>query len=275
MANRRGLRLVVFLFLFHSNLIWSIEFKPWIGNYLEIEAYNSILHQRYQKLAVDSSFVSYRSTDSFLSTSLCSTVVPDFSIQFELTDAFTRQQWGEIDHFSFAGRYEWTNDIWGDFLTFTSGFIFTKAFKNSLRDLSSFHHGKGEAEVFISVGKELSIANEEWMSRWWGTFGMGAAERGSPWIRGNLAYQFRVCPLQEWGFFINSLWGLGHKRIHINHFRGYGSIQHQSVDVGLSYTYIIKYLGNIELAYSYRPFARNFPAQTHLFLLSVYTSFGL
>lgn len=255
---------------------WSLEYRPWIGEYLEFEWRNSLLYQNYNALAIDSSYKKRSSNDLFLTTDLSNVIAPDFSVEAELTLARTRKQsWG-VDHFSLAGRYVWSDDVWGDPITVTTGFVFTQAFLSSLRDISSFHHGRSEGELFISLGKEVAIEGEEWVSRCWGMVAIGSAiQRRSPWIRSVVAYDHRICRLHEIGVFANTLWGLGFKTLDPEDFHGYGSIQHQSVDLGLRYTYILQYVGHLNLEYSYRIYARNFPAETHLLLLNFLYTFGL
>lgn len=253
---------------------WGIDTKPWLGNLYEFEWHSSAVYQSFSSVASDSHFEKYSSDDFFLNRSL-SNSCESFGVEVEVTGARTRKQLWDIDHFSVTGRYVWTNDIAGDPLSFTTGVNLSKCFHRSLHDLSSFHHGLGEAEFFVSIGAETEKDDIQWLKRGWGVFGIGIAERGSPWLRGQLAYEFRLCTYHEIGFQLNTLWGLGSKRLRPHDFHGYGPIQHQSLDLGLRYTYLIEFVGNIGLEYYYRPYARNFPAQAHRVILSMLYTFGL
>lgn len=252
---------------------WATERQPWIGNYMEFEWRNSLRYQRYSFITSDSQFEHYSSQDFFLNMSLSNALDAQFSLEGEFVLAKTRHQRG-VDHLRFTGRYVWLDDVAGDDISLTTGLSFTYAFLRALRDISSFHHGRGEGELFISFGKEMAL-EEQWERRWWAVFGLGIAERGSPWLRGDLTYETRICMNHEWRAFVHTLWGLGHKKLHSDDFHGYGSIQHQSVDLGLRYTYLIDFFGSASAEYSYRVYARNFPAQTHQFLLSILYTFGL
>jgi hypothetical protein len=158
----------------------------------------------------------------------------------------------------------------------TTGATFTQSFVSSLKDISSFHHGRSEAEIFLSFGREEPLElTMTWASRWWGVLGIGVAERGSPWVRGDFAYEYRASLESEWRFFVNTLWGLGHKYLHWHHFHGYGPIDHRSIDIGLRYTYLIEYVGHINFNYSYRVYAYNFPAHAHQVMIQFLYTFGL
>lgn len=251
------------------------ERQPWVGNFLEFEWRNSLLYQSYSKIASGSHLCSHSSDDFFITTSL-SNSVGEISLELEATAAHTRRQsWG-IDQLRATGRYMWMDDLLGDPFSLTIGATFTQSFVSSLKDVSSFHHGRSEAELFLSVGQDESLElTMTWASRWWGVLGMGCAERGSPWIRGDLVYEYRSCLDSEWRFFVNTLWGLGERRLHWHDFHGYSSIGHQSVDLGVRYTYLFEYMGNLSVDYSYRVYAYNFPAHTHQVMLRFLYLFGL
>lgn len=253
---------------------WGIERQPWIGNYFEFEWRNTLLYQTYPTIAEGTHLVRHSSSDFFLTTSLSNALDPQFSVELEATLAYTRRQQGGMDNFRLAGRYVWLDDIAGDPMSFTTGLVLTQSFVASLHDISSYHHGRSEAELFLSFGKENPL-DVKWNSRGWGVLGIGIAERGSPWLRGDLTWEYRLCPQHEIKLFTHTLWGLGSKELHPRHFHGYGSIDHQSIDLGLGYTYLIDYFGLFSFEYSSRVYAKNFPAQTHRFLFRLTSTFGL
>lgn len=279
LAKRRTTRFITSVLLcalpcFHT-FCESVEYRPWIGNYYEFEFRNSMLYQSYPAIACDSSLHHASSDDFFLSSSLSNAVDPSFSLEAEVVAAKTRKQCWGIDHFNLAGRLVWLDDISGDCITLTTGFVLTQTFDNSLSDISSFHHGTAEAEFFLSFGAETMWEDDDWVERWWGMTGIGIGDRGSPWLHGQYAYERRFCTNHEFLFRMNTLWGLGNNKIRIHDFHGYGSIQHQSIDLGIRYTYLIDFFGNASVDYSYRIYARNFPAQTHQILVSLLYTFGL
>lgn len=259
--------------LFLPALGTCVDYKPWLGEMLEFEWRNSVFYQTYPEVASGSHFKKKSSDDYFLNTSL-STSYMEYGLELEATEAWTKRQSGDIDNLKATLRYVWLDDIAGDPISLTSGLSFTQSFVPSLHDISSFHHGRREFELFLSLGKEKACG-EVWVRRWWTVLGCGIAERGSPWLRLNAAYDVRASERQEWRLFCNTLWGLGEHRLHVHHFDGYGSIEHRSIDLGVRFTYLIDYFGSLSFQYSNRVYARNFPARTSVFMVELLYLFGL
>lgn len=252
----------------------ATEMKPWLGNLYEFEFRPFLIYQGYSHLSTGSSSEKYSSNDLFLNLSLTNSVEL-FGLEAEILGAKTRHQKYDVDQIKLTGRAILQDDISGDPIGLIAGLSFIQAFRPSVYDVSSFHHGFSEAEIFLSVGKENSLGMD-WISRWWAIFALGtAADRGSPWIRFDLAYEKVFGEKQEIRLFCNTLWGTGNKRLHLCDFEGYGPIQHQSVDLGFRYTYLIDYFGTASLEYSYRVHARNFPEYTHRVIAQVLYTFGL
>lgn len=266
-------RFFTFFFLIGIDQASATEFQPWLGNLYELELRTSFIYQDYTWFSSGPHLKKYSSNDLFFNASLAGTL-PAFGIEVEATQARTRRQKGNLDQLKVTGRYVWQDDIAGDPLSLTTGLSIIYALPYSLRDRSSFHHGRAEAELFLSIGKETP-QEAVWISRWWSVLGLGIADRGSPWLRFHLSYEKRLWVQHEMRIFMHSLWGLGDKRLHLHHFHGYGPIQHQSVDVGLRYTYLLEYFGSASLEYSYRIHARNFPVYTHQVLAQLLYTFGL
>lgn len=279
MVIRKGLDTVKsLLFLYVTCCSFSLaatQYLPWLGNLYEFEWRNSLLSQYYPHLASPSCCRHYSSNDLFVTSSLCNAIDTNFALEGELTLAHTtRQSWG-VDNFRLSGRYVWLDDVAGDLITLTTGAVLTQSFVPSLNDISSFHHGRSEAEIFVSFGRECSHGQPLWDSRMWGMLGIGFAERGFPWIRTLLAYEQRFCDCHEFRYMIETLWGLGHQRLCPHHFHGYGPIQHQSIDLSLRYTYLIEYFGALNIDYAYRIYARNFPERTQCVTIMLTKTFGL
>lgn len=61
----------------------------------------------------------------------------------------------------------------------------------------------------------------------------------------------------------------------MDHFKGYGSIQHNSVNLGFRYTHLLEYFGSLSFEYKGRVYARNFPVYANIFLVELRYDFGL
>lgn len=274
MVNSRRLYCLIALLLGYSGLIQGIELKPWFGNQLEFEFRPSLRCQSYRTIASDSKRLYKPANDLFWSFNLSNSPLPECSFELEATISNTRCHGNHVDALCIAGHYLWWDDVNGDPLSVMTGLIYTQAFSPSLRDIGAFHHGLYGIEAHISVGKERS-SGPNWVSRWWGVAAIGMAEQGSPWLRASLNYQFSPHENHHIGLFGCTLNGLGSRRLHPQHFRGYGAIDHHSIDVGLSYRYDIEYFGYAKIDYAYRVYAYNFPAEAHSVTFSLLYTFGL
>jgi hypothetical protein len=258
-----------------SAVSFATERMPWLGNIYELEGRASLFYQNYRFVESSKGDIHHSSNDFFLT--LSGGVVPceQTAVEVEMTGACTRHQHINVDNFRLTGRYNLLDDIAGDFITLTAGVTLTKAFRHSVHDFSSFHHGQWEGEIFLSIGNE-EACGEDWVARFWTVAGIGKADVGSPWVRADAAYEYITCPHHLIRFFANSLWGLGKEDISPKkHFKGYGPINHRSVDVGLRYTYVIDFCGEVSLEYFYRVYAKNFPEHVNGVILSYYFPFGL
>ncbi len=279
MVKRNGLYyLIVFLLPAFG---WSTQDLPWLGNFAELEWRNSMRYQTYHHLLHGKKALPYASDDQFIDSSL-STAIFEYGIELELVCAHTRKQRG-IDQFKITGRYVWMDDIAGDPLSLTSGFSFIESFEPSLHDPSSFHHGRGEGELFLSLGKEFNPGYNddeldilgEWHARGWGVLAIGTSPtRGVPWARFIVAYDKRIGLRHEFRLFSKGLYGFGDRNLHLDDFHGYGLIRHRSVEVGFRYTYLIEFFGSASIEYANRVYAYNFAANASQVTVEVLYTFG-
>jgi len=284
MAKRKGNSPLILLILWAiviPQVGFATQFEPWLGNFGELEWRNSIHFQTYHHLLRGSHPRPYASDDLFLESSLSGTIY-NFMLELEAVGANTRRQSG-IDQLKVTGKYVWDNDIAGDSLSLMTGLSFIQSFVPSLQDPSSFHHGRSETEIFVSIGKEFAydyyddlFYDANWSSRIWGMLAIGtAADRGSAWHRLMVAYERRFKENHEIKVFVNGLYGLGHQKFNLDHFHGYGSIRHGSIDLGFRYSYLIDFFGTASVEYSNRVYSRNFPAHVSQITLQVLYPFGL
>lgn len=263
------------LFLLTASCAEGTQLQPWLGNFYEFEVRSSFLYQGYSRLSVGNHTKKHSSNDLFLNLSICNSKPdPEVGLELELTQALTRRQKGEIDQIKLTGRYMWMDDIAGDSISVTPGFSYVQAFTNSLNDVSSFHHGLYNTELFVSIGKEKADETV-WGSHWWAVFALGVAEKGSAWLLCNLDYEMRFLKRHAFGAFLHTLIGFGGQGLHPHHFRGYGPVAHRSIELGLRYIYFIEYYGEASLEYSYRAYSRNFPLAAHRVMAQILFTFGL
>lgn len=146
--------------------------------------------------------------------------------------------------------------------------------KAALNDLSSFHHGKFEGTIQLAVGKELSY-NQFWSSRFWGVFGVGIADVGSPWLHLKLCAEKNFCDQHRWSIYVEGLFGMGGNALSCRHFNGYGPIAHGSVDLWVMYRRDFDCGFYATIGGNYRVYAYNFPKNAVSGLISVLYPFAL
>lgn len=276
------------LLLCLPSLLLSTELKPWLSKFAEIQSRATYLYQTYPLLASTERNKHYSSHDYFATLSLAVspyaglgplgpwwTGLP-IEIELEATCSDTHRHHWCFDNIRLTGRYRWLDDISGeDPVTLTTGLTLTQAWTLALKDPSSFHHGRTEAEAHVSIGKEISFM-EYWVSRGWGVLGIGIAERGSPWIRLDADWEHNFWECHYFRVFAHTLWGLGSHHLRAPPaFDGYGDVNHQSIDLGLRYTFVLDVWGDLILEYSYRVYSRNFPKAANLYLVSYHYPFGI
>ena len=264
------------LFLLLSSVgLAATEFSPWLGKDFEIETRAQCLYQSYHRVEGAEGPFKRHSNDYFYNFSAAFSAL-DYSAEIETTIANTHHQHPACDNVRLTGRYRLLNDIVDeDVFTITPGITLIQAFNHSLDDISSFHHGKLAGELHLAIGKEIPC-DAFWRSRTWAVVGIGCADHGSPWMRGDLYYERNWWDRQQLRWFLHTLWGFGHEDLEtLKHFGGYGSIRHQSIDFGVRYSYLFDSGLTFSLQYARRLYARNFPEQVNLLTANIFYPFGL
>lgn len=256
------MRFLIGCFLAIPTLIGAMELYPWSGRDFEFHPRMTQVFQTYPShrnyflgLGVEGSYDVWQA-------------------DLEVNLAHTEKLTFGFNDFRLTGRYRWMNDIVGEPVTINTGVTFIKATHHSLRDYNLFHHGVTEVELHAAMGKEFECG-DNWSYRFWGVGALGIANRGFPWVRVNLGWEKNWWDQYVFGLFIDTLWGLGHRRLHIHDFHGYGPVRHQSVDIGVKYEWLSKYDSVVTVSYAYRPYASNFPEHVNTFLVQWMIPFGI
>lgn len=199
----------------------------------------------------------------------------DYAAEIDLRLAESTYRNFGYDSLTISGRYLLADDVSGASpFSAIATLSVSSAARTAVRDLTSFHHGKLEGILHLSVGKE-SACGQFWTSRYWGTVGLGMADVGSPWLHARLCAEINHMDRHSGLIFVDGLVGFGQKDLSLHHFKGYGPIAHRSLDVGLNYKYAFEMGLNVDIGYSYRLVARNFPKHTNNFYLALGYPFGL
>lgn len=261
--------------------LFALKIEPWFAEPWEFELDSCYTYSRYRHVQNAIRPLKSPSNDHLVAFDLSVTPVfglaadaPwNYAIDLEFA-ATPRQSFG----FRSAGgqiRYLWLDDVSGDFASVTTGLDLRGVSHASLKDISCPYHSYANFELNTSIGKEWDRW-EYWIARAFAFVGLGTANRGYPWIRAIIAGEGNHHDLFEYKVYVQSYIGLGHrKKINIDHFHGYGLIQHRSIDLGASIRYIFKIWGSLSLDYTYRVYAHSFPEHVNFFTICYRLPFSL
>jgi hypothetical protein len=254
---------------------FTLDLSPWYPPEFEIQGRATYLYQHFTRVASSHHSFKYVSNDQFGFLD-AGVAYYDWFLEAQLTVADTRHRSFGVDNFSLMGRYKLADDVSAeDPFSIVVSAIITTATTQALRDIGSFHHGKFEGLCTLSIGKEFPCG-AEWLWHLWAVGGIGIADVGSPWYTTALNIERNFLNGSRWGGFIDGLFGTGGDDLKSrHHFRGYGPLQHRSIDLGIFYTRLFDSGSKLTLNYSRRVYARNFPEQTDRILISFLYPFSL
>lgn len=246
----------------------AFETRPWIGEFLEFQFTPSFTYRHYPSVEGAYNPSSYSSHDRFTNLDLSLGLEPwEAEVCVEFAD--TRRQSLGTQSAGMQVRYQWMNDITGGMLSFTSALNIRWASRRSLKDVSCPYHNEWNFELGNSLGKEF-VLGESSFFRPYAFLGVGQANKGRPWIRSIVCLQTVLKEKHQLAVLGDGYFGFGKsRRVNVDDFRGYANIFHQSIDVGVQYDYKISSIwGMISLFYSYRVFAKDFPAHANTFRIA-------
>lgn len=246
----------------------ALDVEPWLGELWEFHFIPAYTYDRYPSVQNGHPQLKSASNDHVVALGLGTACTPTSAFDVEMEFADTPRQ--SMGYRSAAGqyRYQWTNDSAGDAASFTTGFNVRGVSRHSLKDVSCPYASDINIEGTGALGKEWDHGSA-WLVRAFGFGALGIANHGSPWMR----FLFSIDGTQEcrhrYGLYCLGYFGFGAKTVvRTNHFHGWGSIRHQSVDVGVKYSYLFDIWGSLTVAYTRRVFAQSYPQDVNFFTIS-------
>jgi len=255
--------------LYLSENALATDYKPWYGRVLEIDTSVDVFMQAFSHVDTNCGSGKRLEFDTFVDLDASLAVWDGIAAELEVILAETRQHSFDMDAVRLTGRYQWFNDIVGDPVSLSTGLTLSTIFPPVRRNIATFDHGGCAAEAHVAIGKEVSCM-QYWTSRAWGVVGMGIADVGSPWIRGNLAWEHNWYDRHVIEIFSDSIWGLGNNHMNLYNFHGYGSVDYQAVDVGTRYSFQFDNGLVLSAGYGCRVYARNCPSNVNFIILKVF-----
>lgn len=253
----------------------ATDLKPWPTPTLLFLPHADYTAQYYRAIGTGCGSRTDSSFNHFLNVGVEVGALDLFSLEVECLLARTHVQTAGVDSLRLTGRYFWLNGIPDDSMSAAVGVTFIPVFHHAYLDPGSFHHNRFETEAHLSFGKEQAC-DQFWSSRWWNVLAIGIADRGSPWIRTESAWERNYHDCAQWRLFVNTLWGLGRHEFPccVQNFNSYAGIHHQSIDIGTGYTYYWNTCAYFKVDYAYRLYAKNYPQRANTLTLSFIYPFG-
>lgn len=256
-------------------LLFGLPQEPWLGNVYEFFFDAHYTFSFYTHVANGRPSTKHSSYDhQFLGgIGFTPSQYWDLDLEVEVTNT-TTLSWN-LRSVALQGRYLWLDDVIGDPISLTTGLSLRGVPHRNLRDTSCPYPGEADIELSLCAGKEWSTG-PFWTARVYGLGAVGIANRGSPWTRlfcaleGNYddRHQFQLSARGEFGFGAENF-------VNVDHFRGYGNIHHQSVDLGAAYRYQFLVWGRLSFEYVYRIYAHAYPERVNYFTLWYHLPFSL
>lgn len=176
---------------------------------------------------------------------------------------------------AFQSRIGLLDDIAGDPLSLTLGLDLRGATGHLLKSVATPYASEFNLEISCSAGKEWA-KREHWKMRSYATLYAGQGNRGYPWTRAILAFDYRPFFPLSLSLFSETYVGFGGKQcVDVDHFHGWARFQHQSVDIGALCSYRMGVYGNVAASYAYRVFAHNYPERVNALIFSYSIPFSV
>lgn len=259
----------------------ATDLQPWFPDLLLFELGGEFDYRHYHKVDLGADGTThFSSTDKIFDLSLLVSPYPNWCWEMEFLFASTSTQDFGLSDARITGRYQILDDVAGDAVSLVVGTTLDLATTAALHDVSLFPHGHFNAEAHVSIGKEL--VNPEapmyWNWHFWGTTGLGMAEKGRPWFRWDLNVERNFDNFIRLKAFVDGLYGMGSQDLtlaRLQHFKGYSTIRHQAVDIGLALTPTFEIWGELSLTVMHRVHARNAPCAVNSIELRYLFPFSL
>src|SRR5690554_799617 len=128
MKKNPSIMALIVVLCVHCGLMYSTEFMPWTEVDFLLYPRFDYLYQHYNKVNSSSDSKHRNAHDHFYTLGISGSYSP-WSAEVEATTANTRHRHFGLDNFRLTGRYQWMNDIIGDFASVAFGASYIKATK--------------------------------------------------------------------------------------------------------------------------------------------------
>ncbi len=248
--------------------LFALEEEPWFGDFCQFHArplyeYNIFDRVDHAEPQLKNAFQTHL-VDLELDITLPETW--NFGAEIEFADTSKTSGYRS---FALQVRKLWLDDVCGDPVSLTTGFVYRDSSKKLRKALSTPYHAQANFELHTAIGKEWSCGCY-WTFRTYGLVAIGQGSEGYPWARGDLSIWWNYYDRQQVRLFSESYWGFGNRNVvPVDDFQGWSKIGHQSVDLGLSFRQSIGCYGWLRLSYQFRVYAKSYPEYVHTGIFSI------
>lgn len=249
----------IFLFVSCFSTCYGLEVQPWLTDPYEFRSDVGFSYSYFQKVQGSVKNKSYPSNNYLTYAGFGFMPSEDWDIDFDIEMARTPRQNYSFRSGALQCRYRFLNDIAADPVSLVLGANIRGVGSKSVKDISSPYASYVDFELTASVGKEKTC-NESWSLRGFGFTALGMGITGYPWVRALGSFEGSSGDRHRGGVSVEGYFGLAGKNyVNVSHFRGWGRVQHSSIDTGAFYAYKMGLWGELLFSYSIRAFAHNYP----------------
>jgi hypothetical protein len=237
---------------------YATDYTPWFTPPFEFQGRAGYVYEHADTVQSPLGSFSSPTDNSSAHFSLAVTPWPYWNVETELFLTHTADISFAYEAALVTVRYAWLDDILGDCVTLATGATLSFPGSRFLHIYSFPYHGTVNTEFHATLGKEWACGCE-WQTRAWALAGYGIANRGSGWIHGLAAFEYRLHRCTTATLFAETLCGLGDDSIiPFIPFEGYASISHRNVNLGAALDYALAGCYTLTLLGWYSPYAHNF-----------------
>lgn len=239
---------------------FSLDQKPWFGDVYEFRADTGFTYSYFNKVQGAVKQPSGASNNYLAFGGFGFTPSESIDVDLDIEMARTPRQNFSFRSGAVQARYRFLDDVAGDPVSIVAGFSMRGVGSKSVKDISSPYASYANFELSTAVGKEHTLG-PSWSMRGYGFAALGLAVHGYPWVRVYGLFEGKSTDdTHRGGLFTEGYFGFGRKNhLNVDHFHGWGNIQHDSIDIGTFYGYKFGLWGILAIAYSCRVFAHNYP----------------
>lgn len=189
----------------------ALEKEPWL--YPPFEFHTGVDFDLSYYSNVNNGFnpLGYHSTNYDVKAHLIAPVSPVWDVELELELEQTRKYGFGFESVALQSRYQFLDDIQGDFVSLTGLFNIRVVPKQRLHDVTTPYHNLGNFELGFSVGKEFT-KQFNWFLRTFLNGAIGQANKGYPWIRFMYKMEWKAVDCFVIAPFASGYFGLGDRK---------------------------------------------------------------